>query len=244
MIASTASPFAADPPVAEIARQRAILRPVASREEWSAVRALRFAALSRGGDLPACPVASYGDAYDAAPGSTTYLLSEGDRAVGSTRCTHSRGAGGARLPAFEAFRGELDAAIAAAPVVEASLTLVDAPMDRALAQLRLFKVHMTACAALEAEWLLAAVRETEMGFHRRVFGMEILTGAVRCAGLALPRVLMGLPFRERAAALCRRLPVLAPSGADLQRFRAGDALELGGAAPSSPAHALPGVACR
>jgi hypothetical protein len=229
MMPTAASPFAAEA-APDIRREPVVLRPVASREDWAAVRALRFAALSRCGDIPACPLPTYGDAYDAAPGARTYMLAEGGRAIGSTRCMHSQGEGGARLPALEAFRGELDAAIAAAPIVEASLTLLDAPMDRALAHLRLFRVHMTACAALEAEWLLAAVRETEMGFYRRVFGMEILTGAARWAGLAMPRVLMGLPFRERAPALCRRLPILAPGATDVQRFRAGEALELGEAA--------------
>lgn len=223
--------------------QSALLRPAASREDWAAVRAMRFAALSRSGDIPARALPVYGDAYDAAPGAVTYLLEAAGRVVGSTRCMHSRAGGGIALPAVEAFGSELDPGIAAASVVEASLTLVEGPVDRARVLLSLFKVHMTACAAFEAEWLLAAVRETEMGFHRRVFGMDILTGSARWPGLALPRVLMGLPFRERAAALYRRLPMLAPSGEDVQRFHAGAALDSGEASSRLPAAAAAGAAC-
>jgi hypothetical protein len=217
MFPPVASSLGAEAPAGP-ASDHSVLRAVASREDWAAVRALRFGALARGGDVPACAVPAYGDEHDAMAGSITYLLLDRGRAIGSTRCIHS--GAGSPLPAIETFRAELDPGSAAARAVEASLTVIDAPADRAAAMLHLFKVHMTACAALEAEWLLAAVRETEMGFYRRVFDMEILTGALRCPGLAMPRVLMGLAWRERAAALLRRLPMLAASGSDLRRFAA------------------------
>jgi len=66
-----------------------------------------------------------------------------------------------------------------------------------------------------------------MGFYRRVFDMEILTGAASVAGLAMPRVLMGLRYRERAPALLRRFPALAPRGDELERFAAGAGLRFG-----------------
>ena len=71
-----------------------------------------------------------------------------------------------------------------------------------------------------------AVAERQMGFYRRVFDMEILSGALPVRGFALPRVLMGLRFRERAALLYRRLPFLAPSGEDLRRYACGAELPL------------------
>ncbi|HSN20708.1 MAG TPA: hypothetical protein VLS49_08525 [Usitatibacter sp.] len=241
------NPFAAssrahDVDSAQPAPEPAVLRPVASREDWAAVRALRFAALWRAGDLAPSGVPTYGDAHDAVPGAVTFLLLERGRATGSTRCMHACG-DDRRAPSVEAFRGELDKAIASAPIVEASLTVVHGATDRALALLSLFRVHMAACAALDAEWLLAPVRECEMGFYRRVFEMDILTGSARWPGLALPRVLMGLPYRERAARLYARLPILAPSGADLRGFRAGAELVLDEEARRSPSRAAGGDAC-
>ena len=63
-------------------------------------------------------------------------------------------------------------------------------------------------AARQAQVVIVAVRDSQIGFYRRRFGMEILSGAERWPGLATPRVLMGLPWREHAGSLLRRIPTL------------------------------------
>jgi len=68
------------------------------------------------------------------------------------------------------------------------------------------------------------VPDTQIGFYRRMFSMRILSGAEQCPGLALPRVLMGLEFREQAALLCRRMPVLAATPQEEQEFAATGAV--------------------
>ncbi len=203
-----------------------LLRRATSREDWAAVRALRFAAMVREGELApsALPLAT--DPHDAAPGSSTFLLVEQCRILGATRCSHASAGSPSPLPAAQAFGAEIDARIGCGSVVEASLTAVDRAADRAHCLLRLFKAHMAACAALDAEWLVAAVAERQMGFYCRVFEMEILTGAAPVRGFALPRVLMGLRYRERAAALYRRHPFLAPTGEQLRRYSCGADLVL------------------
>lgn len=204
----------------------AMLKRAAAGEDWAAARALRFAAMVREGDVApsASPVPA--DPLDGAVGSATFLLVEHGRVVGSTRCSHSGPESNCALPAAQSFGAEIRERAARAPVVEASFTVVDRAADRARSILRLFKAHTTACAAVDAEWLVAAVPERQMGFCRRVFDMEILTGAMPVRGFALPRVLMGLRFRERAALLYRRLPFLAPSGDDLRRYACGAELLL------------------
>lgn len=204
-----------------------VLRRVLSREDWASVRALRFATLSREGDLEPAALPAQADAHDGTPGTSTFLLADRGRPIGSTRASHARDGRPFRLPAMEAFAREVEPQLGSASVVEASLTVVDMAADRTLTLLRLFKAHMCVCAGVDADWLVAAVRESQMGFYRRVFEMEILTGAASVAGLAMPRVLMGLRYRERAPALLRRFPALAPRGDELARFAAGAALRFG-----------------
>ncbi|HUI98734.1 MAG TPA: hypothetical protein VLY46_00780 [Usitatibacter sp.] len=199
----------------------ALLRRAASREDWAAVRALRFAAMVRDGDLAPSALPPAADPQDGAAGSSTFLLAEQGRVLGATRCSHASAGSPSPLPAARAFGEEIDARIGRAAVVEAGLTVVDRAADRAQSMLRLFKAHMTACAALDAEWLVAAVAERQMGFYCRVFEMEILSGAAPVQGLALPRVLMGLRYRERASVLHRRHPFLAPTGDEVRRYVSG-----------------------
>jgi hypothetical protein len=125
----------------------------------------------------------------------------------------------ATLPAAAVFPREMDHLAQGVRVVEASLTVIDpAVSDVPTAMFHLFRAHMLACAAAEAGWLVAMVRDTQIGFYRRVFDMEILSGAEREPGLAVPRVLMGLRPGEQSARLARRIPLLAVAGADVHRF--------------------------
>ena len=197
------------------------MRRVSSCTDWAAVRALRRAALASHGDIASPAAEPRDDGYDTAPASQTFLLVRDGRPLGSTRATLSRGGAPARLPAMDAFARDVRSAAGAEAVVEASLVVIDpGAADPAGALLRLFKAPLLACATGRAAWLLVAVRESQMGFYRRAFGMEILGGAECLAGLAVPRVLMGLRYREQASQLFRRFPVLAPTIRDEGRFAA------------------------
>lgn len=224
------------------------LRPVSTREDWRAVRALRFAALLSRGDVGAHSAAGYADAHDAAANAVTYLLARNGRPIASTRSSVRSASRPGPLPAMDAFAEQMRVALGAdATVVEASLTVIEpsARVDGNVALFHLFKAHMLACAARRADWLVTAVRESQMGYYRRMFNMEILTGAECVPGMALPRVLMGLRYREQAALLFKRFPALAVSEADEHRFAATGEITFqverraGGAAKREPpGHAL------
>lgn len=223
-----------------------ILRRAVTREDWAAVRALRFAAMVREGDLAPSALPIPADPHDAATQSASFLLVDRGRILGSTRCSHADAEAIAALPCAPAFGKEVEQRIGGAAIVEASLTVVDRTAERARTLMRLFKAHTAACAALEAEWLVAAVAEGQMGFYRRVFDMQILTGATRPRGFALPRVLMGIRCRDLAAMLHRRLPFLAPTAEDLRCFSSGAELRLEGedaGANARRARAAAGDAC-
>ena len=193
-----------------------ILERVAQRRDWQAVRRLRYEALASRGDLAACEAHAYSDIHDSALNAATFLLREGDRIVGTTRSSAASAQRRWRLPAHDVFAAEIERACGSdATLVEASLMLI-APgaEDPKVALIHLFRAHMVHCAMEDADFLLAAVREAQIGFFRRMFNMEIVSGPERCAGLALPRVLMALDYRAQARLLAKRLPALAGQAFD------------------------------
>jgi hypothetical protein len=195
------------------------MRRAESEADWSRVRALRYAALARHEDLPGDAVRAYGDPHDTRAGTTTFLLVRSGIALASTRISVAATGEPGMLPALPTFPREIEGLVAGGPVVEASLTAVDpAAEDARAAIFRLYRAHLLACACSGAAWLVTTVRDTQIGFYRRVFDMDILSGAETIPGLAVPRVLMGLRPREAGERLARRIPLLAISASDAQRF--------------------------
>jgi len=202
-------------------RQEPVLRRVRSAPDWRAVRELRFRTLHAAGEIPPAALRAFGDAFDASASTATYVLAARDRVIGTTRGSLTAPRLRAALPSQRVFLRELHAAFGEdAVLVEASLTFLDgdARADPQDALLRLFKVHAWRCAAENADALVVAVRDTQIGFYRRRFDMEILSGPERWPGMSTPRVLMGLPWREHGANLLRRLPVLAASAEEENAF--------------------------
>jgi hypothetical protein len=198
------------------------MRRVATREDWGDVRSLRFDALRERAEIDANEEAAYGDDYDAALNSTTFLLLRNARPIAATRSSVSSARRRWPLPAGDAYASEIAALGSDATVVEASLMVVDpaSQMEPKTALFHLFKAHMLHCASENADWLVIAVRDSQIGFYRRMFNMEILSGAEKYGGLAAPRVLMGLEYRAQAPLLFKRMPMLAVSDADESDFAA------------------------
>jgi hypothetical protein len=198
------------------------MRRVATREDWSDVRTLRFDALRERSEIGENDEGGYGDDFDAALNTTTFLLMRNARPIASSRSSVSSARRRWPLPAGEVYAGEIATLGADATIVEASLMVVDpaSQMDPKTVLFHLFKAHMLQCASENADWLVIAVRDSQIGFYRRMFNMEILSGAEEYAGLASPRVLMGLEYRAQASLLFKRMPMLAVTDADERDFAA------------------------
>jgi hypothetical protein len=197
------------------------MRRASTSGDWQDVRLIRYQALRARDEIAESGDCAFGDEYDAALNSVTLLLLRNGRAVASTRSGLSSAGRRWRLPATEIFRREIEASIGLdATIVEASLTAVDPAcgIDPKAALFHLLKAHMLRCACENADWLVTAVREPQIGFYRRMFNMEILSGAERWPGMAAPRVLMGLDYREQAPLLFKRIPVLAVTDDDERDF--------------------------
>lgn len=195
------------------------IRRVRTAQEWRDARALRFDGLAARGDIAQDSSRAFADGFDDASNTATYLLVCGAAAIGTTRNSVNVPPLREPLPAQRVFGREIHAAFGeSAALVEASLTFVDprAARDPQEALMRLFKVHMWRCAAENADALVVAVRESQMGFYRRRFNMEILSGAESWPRMAAPRVLMGLAWREHSVRLLRRIPGLAASAEEFQ----------------------------
>jgi len=209
-----------------LATPRFEMRRVADRAAWQEVRELRDRALRQRREI-AEGEALADDGHDTAPNSLTFLLKRNGRVAGSTRASVSSGARRRPLPSLETFGREIEAAIGwNATIVEASLTVVDPqlPGDPREALFHLFKAHLLVCALENAQWLVTAVPESQIGFHRRMFNMEILSGSERYPHIALPRVLMGLAYHEQAGVLFKRIPLMEVIEDDAREFAASGAI--------------------
>src|SRR4029077_401353 len=112
----------------------------------------------------------------------TFLLRRNGRAAGATRSSVSSASRRWPLPALEPFGREIESAIGwDATILEASLTVVDPDLscDPRTALFHLLKAHMLRCSLENADWLLIAVPDSRIGFYRRMFNMEILSGSER-----------------------------------------------------------------
>ena len=198
------------------------MRRVATREDWGDVRSLRFDALRERAEIGDNDEGGYGDDHDSALNSTTFLLSRNARPIATTRSSVSSANRRWALPAGDAYATEVAALGSDATIVEASLMAVHpaSQVEPKTVLFHLFKAHMLQCASENADWLVVAVRDSQIGFYRRMFNMEILSGAEKYAGLATPRVLMGLEYRAQAALLFKRMPMLAVTDADERDFAA------------------------
>jgi hypothetical protein len=199
------------------------MRRISSRDDWNRAREIRYDALRLRDEIAPAPDSAYGDGHDAALNSMTFGLLYNGHMVATTRSSVSSAARRWPLPAHDAFAREIGVSLGAdSTIVEASLMVVDpsAMADPKTALFHLFKAHMLHCASEAADWLIVAVRDSQIGFYRRMFNMEILSGAEKVPGLWAERVLMGLAYREQAALLSKRMPVLTTTEAEERDFAA------------------------
>ena len=203
---------------------------VASGADWDQVLALRYRALLQRGDIGEHPSERFGEEHDVALHAMTFLLRRNGQPAGTTRTMLSATNRRWPVPATTVFQREIEAALGRdATFIEIGLTAVGpAPHDDPRTALfHLFKGAVIHGMLENVDWVLTAVRENQIGFHGRMFNMQILSGPEQLPGLALPRVLMGLDFRDHMRILEKRIPSLAVRDADLEEFLASGQVDTG-----------------
>lgn len=206
------------------------LARVASAADWDHVLALRYKALLARADIPENASQRYGDEHDPALHAMTFLLRRNGQPLGTTRTMLSARHRRWPVPAAEVFAQEIDAALGPdATFIEMGLTAVGpAPHDDPRTALfHLFKAAVVHGLLENADFVVTAVRENQIGFYGRMFNMQILSGPEAMPGLLQPRVLMGLDFRDHMRILEKRIPTLVVTPSDLEAFAASGAIEAG-----------------
>ena len=203
---------------------------VASGADWDAVLALRYRAFLQRGDIPESPAERFGDEHDLALHATTFLLRRNGQAAATTRTMLSATNRRWPVPAAAVFQREIEKALGPdATFIEMGLTAVGpVPQDDPRTALfHLFKAAVVHGLLENADWVITAVRENQIGFYGRMFNMQILSGPEQLAGLAMPRVLMGLDFRDQMRILEKRIPTLVVTPSELDEFVASGQIETG-----------------
>ena len=199
------------------------MRLVTSPEDWDAVGEIRYRAYRQRNAIPNNEEGRLREPADTAMNAMTFLLSRGGRPVGTTRTTVRSANRQWPLPGLTAYRAELETSIGVeATIVEASRTVVDPALvtDSRTPLFHLMKAHVLHCALEDADWLVCAVREPEIGFYRRMLNMEILSGPETYPGLTVRKVLMGLDVRAQMGLLAKRIPQMSVSREDQEAFTA------------------------
>jgi len=196
---------------------------VTTRDDWGRVRLLRYVNLLEQGDIEANPECSYHDGHDRGTEGATFLLTRDRRPMGTVRASLDSPLRCGALPSMDVFEREIRSTIGLdRTTVEASLFANDpaSHLDRRVTLLHLLKGPLLICTLVSADWLIITVREEEIGFYRRMLDMEILSGAETLRGIAAPRVLMGLQYREHAAHLFKRIPLMSVTQAEVREYAA------------------------
>ena len=199
------------------------LARVASGADWDHVLGLRYRALLQRGDIPENAAQRHGDEHDPALHAMTFLLRRNGQPAGTTRTMLSANQRRWPVPAAAVFQREIDSSLGMdATFIEMGLTAVGpAPQDDPRTALfHLFKAAVVHGLLENADWVITAVRENQIGFYGRMFNMQILSGPEIMQGLAMPRVLMGLDLRHQMRILEKRIPTLATTAAELDEFLA------------------------
>lgn len=220
------------------------LSRVEGSADWGAVLALRYHALFQRGDIAENAAQRHGDEHDLALHAITFLLRRNGLPAGTTRTLLSAAHRRWPVPADAVFRREIHAALGAdATYVEMGLTAVGpAPQDDPrMALFHLFKAALVHAQLENADWIVTAVRENQIGFHGRMFSMQILSGPETMPGLAHPRVLMGLDVREQLRILEKRIPSLIVTPAELETFASSGVIGTGARPPPQKPMAQPSL---
>ncbi len=191
---------------------------VTTREEWDQVRALRYRALSCRGEIAEDASMRLGDEHDRAMHAMTFLLSRNGRPAGTTRTMLSAEDRRWPIPALAVFPREIESTLGTdVALVEAGFTVVEPALldDGANALFHLFRAALIHCTLDNADWVVMAVLEARIGYYRRMFNMEILSGAEAWPGMKSKRVLMGLDVRAQMRFLTKRIPALAIAADEL-----------------------------
>jgi len=139
-----------------------------SAEELSLAYFIRHEGYSREGFITPRLHCRFCDQYDEMDNSRTHLLFRGDEAVGTLRvCSYSPALGWTALPALEAFHREIGEHVGLdQAMVEPSrfaFRATDLPLR---SKLLLFRHVVEAVDAIEARFVVAAVRHEHVGFYR------------------------------------------------------------------------------
>ena len=196
---------------------------VSTGPDWDHVQSIRYRSLLERGDIPENALLRYSDEQDLALHAITFLLCRNGRPTATTRTMLSATDRRWPVPAAAVFPREIENAMGRdATFIEMGLTAVGpAPSDDPRTALfHLFKGAIVHGVLENADWVITAVRENQIGFYGRMFNMQILSGPEVLPGLALARVLMGLDLRHQMRILEKRIPTLATSAAELEEFLA------------------------
>lgn len=202
-----------------IPHSRLQLSPALSAADRAAAFRLRYRAYRATDVVPADPSEQVRDHLDDSPFARTYLMTSGERLVGTIRSNvHRPGVSGHRL-LIQDFWPRLDLPWLGGEdvVIESSRLAIDPDYDDTATApfLRLFAAHNANAVVHGARYIVTVVTRRHSLFYRRRLGMVALTDPLEVAGMNVePAVILALDHTARIAALEAQFPDVAVTAAE------------------------------
>lgn len=174
---------------------------------------LRYLAYRNAGAINENPEAAFRDKYDLLPNTSCCIVYEGHAPVASVRaCIYSKELDFLQLPAFEAYRSEIEKELDLDKVIVESNRFVIHPDN--VDSKYLFKVPfrfiILNVLKFKSDYVLTAVRPKHVSLYRRFFGMEPISDARKYPGINVDMIMM--------AGACSELLSMVMHKEELYRF--------------------------
>jgi N-acyl-L-homoserine lactone synthetase len=184
------------------------------------VYSLRYRAYRKEDAIDVHASEAFEDQYDHMPNHILFALMHENKVVGSIRTTWFDPNDQHPIPEMHAYSDRIEKVIPSnARILSGNRLVIDPHFSSNRTMVMLLLRHfIISASAVNADWIMAAVRRNHLPFYRRVFFASVVSESRIYPGLRCPMQLIVSNFHTNAELIKQKTPVLQPRGYETMLF--------------------------